>query len=104
LTLYLDGGKASVVTHLFMLGDRPTILIIFFYYSYVHTMFGSFLPSPPTPSFSPTTPSLLSRNYFALTSNFVVEPPFLGQVARLSKWPKDGLQITPLSPEVELPL
>jgi hypothetical protein len=52
----------------------------FFFYSYVHTMFGSFLPpSPtpsltfPTPSLSPLTPSLPGRNYFALISNFVEE-------------------------------
>jgi hypothetical protein len=46
----------------------------FFFYSYVHTMFGSFLPSSPTPYLPylpcplpvPTTPSLPGRNYFAL--------------------------------------
>jgi hypothetical protein len=47
----------------------------FFYYSYVHTRLGSFLPPAPTthstPSRSP--PSIPSRNYFALISNFVVE-------------------------------
>jgi hypothetical protein len=43
-------------------------------------MFGSFLPSSPTPSLTPpapslfpSTPSLPSRNYFALISNFVRE-------------------------------
>jgi hypothetical protein len=46
--------------------------IIYIFYSYLHTMFGSFLPpSPPIPSFSP--PSLPGRNYFALISNFVEE-------------------------------
>jgi hypothetical protein len=38
-------------------------------------MFGSFLPPAPTPSLtthpSPPTPSIHSRNYFALISNFV---------------------------------
>jgi hypothetical protein len=38
----------------------------FVFYSYVHTMFGSFLPSP-------STPLLPGRNYFALTSTFVEE-------------------------------
>jgi hypothetical protein len=45
----------------------------FLFYSYVHTMFGSFLPSSPTPSLtsslSPSSPSIPSRNYFALISN-----------------------------------
>jgi hypothetical protein len=51
----------------------------FFFYSYVHTMLGSFLPPPPTPSLPthppslPPTPSKPDRNYFALISNFVVE-------------------------------
>jgi hypothetical protein len=51
----------------------------FFYYSYVHTRLGSFLSPAPTPSLTThSTPSLFppsipSRNYFALISNFVVE-------------------------------
>jgi hypothetical protein len=48
----------------------------FFYYSYVHTRLGSFLPPAPTPSLTThSAPSLSipSRNYFALISNFVVE-------------------------------
>jgi hypothetical protein len=51
----------------------------FFYYSYVHTRLGSFLPLAPTLSLTThSTPSLStslipSRNYFALISNFVVE-------------------------------
>jgi hypothetical protein len=50
--------------------------LTFFFYSYVHTMFGSFTtlppPLPPTP---PSPPNSLDahRNYFALISNFVVE-------------------------------
>jgi hypothetical protein len=50
-----------------------------FYYSYVHTRLGSFLPPAPTPSLTThSAPSLSphsipSRNYFALISNFVVE-------------------------------
>jgi hypothetical protein len=52
----------------------------FFFYSYVHTMFGSLLPSPPTlsltthlvPSLSPQPPPP-GRNYFTLISNFVEE-------------------------------
>jgi hypothetical protein len=56
------------------------LFIYFLFYSYVHTMFGSFLPTsptasitPPAPSLFPATPSLPSRNYFALISNFVEE-------------------------------
>jgi hypothetical protein len=52
----------------------------FYFYSYVHTMFGSFLPpSPPPPPLCPhpiplpPTPSLPGRNYFVLISNFVDE-------------------------------
>jgi hypothetical protein len=52
----------------------------FLFYSYVHIIFGSFLPpsstpslTPLTPSLSPPTPSLPRRNYFALISNFVEE-------------------------------
>jgi hypothetical protein len=54
------------------------IFFFIFFYSYVHTMFGSFLPPSPHPllahtlSLSPT-PSLPGRNYFALISNFVEE-------------------------------
>jgi hypothetical protein len=58
----------------------PYIIFIFFpfYYSYVHTRLGSFLPPAPTPSltthFAPSlSPPIPSRNYFALISNFVVE-------------------------------
>jgi hypothetical protein len=55
------------------------VFSFFFYYSYVHARLGSFLPPPPpppltthsTPSLYP--PSIPSRNYFALISNFVVE-------------------------------
>jgi hypothetical protein len=49
------------------------------FYSYVHTMFGSFLPPSPHPPLTtpalllPPTPSLPGRNYFALISNFVEE-------------------------------
>jgi hypothetical protein len=54
---------------------------LLFYYSYVHTTLGSFLPPAPTPSLtshstpslSPLTPSISGRNYFALISNFVEE-------------------------------
>jgi hypothetical protein len=51
----------------------------FFYYSYVHTRLGSFLPPATTPSLtthstpSRSPPSIPRRNYFALISNFVVE-------------------------------
>jgi hypothetical protein len=54
-------------------------LIIFFYYSQVHTRLGSFLPLPPPPSLTSRplpllpTPSIPGRNCFALISNFVVE-------------------------------
>jgi hypothetical protein len=55
-------------------------LFLLFYYSYVHTRLGSFLPPAPTPSLTtqlhplplPTTP-IPSRSYFALISNFVEE-------------------------------
>jgi hypothetical protein len=65
--------------------QRMYIYFIFIYlfiyvYSYVHTMFGSFPPSPhPLPYHPlcplplPPTPSIPSRNYSALISNFVVE-------------------------------
>jgi hypothetical protein len=53
---------------------------LLFYYSYVHTMLGSFLPPDPTPSltthYTPSlssTPLIPGRNYFALISNFVEE-------------------------------
>jgi hypothetical protein len=52
---------------------------LLFYYSYVHTTLGSFLPPALTPSLathsvpSLSPPSIPSRNYFALTSNFVEE-------------------------------
>jgi hypothetical protein len=56
------------------------IIILLFYYSYVHTRLGSFLPPAPPPPLppsppplSPPTPSIPGRNYFALISNFVVE-------------------------------
>jgi hypothetical protein len=61
------------------------LVVVFFfyclYYSYVHTMLGSFLPPASTPSLtthsapflSPPTPSIPGRNYFALISNFVEE-------------------------------
>jgi hypothetical protein len=55
-------------------------IFFFFYYSYVHTRLGSFLPPAPTPSLTThSTPSLCapppipSRNYFTLISDFVVE-------------------------------
>jgi hypothetical protein len=53
---------------------------LLFYYSYVHTRLGSFLPPGPPPSltthsapFLSLPPSIPSRNYFALISNFVEE-------------------------------
>jgi hypothetical protein len=54
---------------------------LFIYYSYVHTMLGSFLLPASTPSLtthsasslSPPTPSIPCRNYFGLISNFVEE-------------------------------
>jgi hypothetical protein len=48
----------------------PQIFILFFYYSYVHTILGSFLPSAPTPSLTTyLTPSLSppTRRYLAET-------------------------------------
>jgi hypothetical protein len=50
------------------------ILFFYFFYSYVHTMFGSFLPpSLHLLPLSPLLPSLPGRNYFALVSDFVEE-------------------------------
>jgi hypothetical protein len=60
--------------------DRVFYLFIYLFYSYVHTVLESFLPPAPTPSLTthpipslPPTPSIPSRNYFALISNFVEE-------------------------------
>jgi hypothetical protein len=54
------------------------ITFLLFYYSYVHTRLESFLlPAPPLPHTPPppssSHPSIPSRNYFALISNFVEE-------------------------------
>jgi hypothetical protein len=47
----------------------------FLFYSHVHTIFGSFLPSSPHhlpyPRLTHPYPSLPGRNYFTLISNFV---------------------------------
>jgi hypothetical protein len=61
--------------------QRPFLFfLILFYYSYVHTRLGSFLPPASTPSLTTHSipslspnPSIPHRNYFALISNFVVE-------------------------------
>jgi hypothetical protein len=60
--------------------DASSFIYLFIFYSYVHRMFGSFLPLSPPFSFLPTPPfplpptwSLPGRNYFALISNFVEE-------------------------------
>jgi hypothetical protein len=45
-------------------------LLFFLVYSYVHTMFGSFLPPSPCSLPYPSNPSLPGRNYFALISSF----------------------------------
>jgi hypothetical protein len=65
------------------LREYPYLIIVFLkilFYSYVHTMFGSFLPPSPAPSLNhptsslfPPTPLLPGRNYFALISSFVEE-------------------------------
>jgi hypothetical protein len=53
---------------------------LFLLYSYVHAMFGSFLPPSPAPSLTPCNPSptlpnpsLPGRNYFAFIFSFVEE-------------------------------
>jgi hypothetical protein len=49
-------------------------LYVFFpLYSYVHTMIGSLIPPSPYSLLLTLTPSLPSRNCFALISNFVEE-------------------------------
>jgi hypothetical protein len=51
-------------------------IYLFLFYSYVHAMFGSFLPlslHPPLPPHSLPYPTLLGRNYSALISNVVEE-------------------------------
>jgi hypothetical protein len=60
--------------------SSPCIFLKILFYSYVHIMFGSFLPPsshplfyPLTPSLTPPYPSLSGRNYYALFSNFVEE-------------------------------
>jgi hypothetical protein len=73
------------ITCFFILkGFSIHILFIFFFYSFIIHMciqgLGHFSPLPPPPPLPPTLPppsphhpSIPSRNYFALISNFVVE-------------------------------
>jgi hypothetical protein len=75
--------SASQILGLQTFTITPGVMILLFvclFYSYVHIRLGSFLPPAPTPSLTThsapslsPTPSIPSRNYFALISNFVVE-------------------------------
>jgi hypothetical protein len=46
---------------------------IFFIYSYVHTLFGLFIPPAPAPFLSPPHPLLPGRTCTTFFSNFVEE-------------------------------
>jgi hypothetical protein len=74
--------KESMKTISFIIASKihSNKFFLLFCYSYVHTTLGSFPPLPPPPPLPPTlppssppTPSIPSRKYFALISNFVEE-------------------------------
>jgi hypothetical protein len=68
--IWLMHSLHSLLTYLIF---PSHLLFLKFIYSYVHTLFGSFLPQPPSPSLFPP-PHLASRqNLFALFFNFVEE-------------------------------
>jgi hypothetical protein len=58
------------ITHL-LSNLHKILLLLLFIYSHVCTLFGSFLPPAPLPTFSLPLPSLPARNFSALISNFV---------------------------------
>jgi hypothetical protein len=78
---FVLGLRVVRVFHPLIIPQMIYFLKKFFYYSYMHTRLGSFLPTAPTPSLTthsalslfPPTPSIPGRNYFALISNFIEE-------------------------------
>jgi hypothetical protein len=62
--------------------DGVSVTFFFFFYPYVHTMFGSFLPLSPTPSLTPPPPpSPLSLTFYPTWPQTVTLPISASQVA-----------------------
>jgi hypothetical protein len=72
----IENPEGIMMINLSSLINAGKIMVTFlflFVYSYVHTLFGPFLPQSLAPSLFPTSFSLSSRIYSALFSNFVEE-------------------------------